>query len=49
MWFFCSTAAAAIKQLEGPSDLPQSSGVQQSELMATYPPTPANAGKHWLT
>ena len=47
MWFSCSTAAA-VKQLEGPiSDLPQSSGVQQSELMTPSPPTPAT-GKHAL-
>ena len=48
MWFSCSTAAAAVKQLEGPSDLPQtSSGVEQSELMIPSPPTPAT-GKHMI-
>ena len=48
MWFICSTAAAAVKQLEGPSDLPQTSStvLEQSPLIMSSPPTPASTGKH---
>ena len=48
MWFICSTAAAAVKQLEGPSDLPQTSStvLDQSPLIMSSPPTPASMGKH---
>ena len=48
MWFICSTAAAAaVKQLEGPSDLPQTSStvLEQSPLIMSSP-TPASTGKH---